>query len=104
MESIEVAQIKMGQSVTLEIGDKEPILTKLEEPNKFRMEDWFDEETDIFLLNETIEEDELLYYTLIAPSGSLKEMLAENEEKFGADRTLNDFLGRVVEGIEMEEE
>ena len=104
MENIEVAKIKVGQSVTLEFGNKEPILTKLEEPRKFKMEDWYEEEREIYILEEVIEEDEPLHFSF-EPFDSLQAGLKANgSAKFGQDLKVMDFLGRVVEGIEMEEE
>ncbi|MBF0371160.1 MAG: hypothetical protein HQL52_17055 [Magnetococcales bacterium] len=104
MESIEVAKIKIGQTVTLEFGNKEAILTKLEEPNKFNVEDWFYDEEEIYILESVIEEDEPLHYTREAFTGSLEEALKADEGLFGNDRKLQNFLGRTVDGIEMEEE
>ena len=104
MESIEIAKIKPGQSVTLEFGNKEPILTKLEEPNKFTLADWYDdEEREVYILDEVIAEDEPLRYSF-KPMDSLDAALRADRGKFGKDRNLMDFLGRTVDGIEMEEE
>ncbi|MBF0383994.1 MAG: hypothetical protein HQL69_23500 [Magnetococcales bacterium] len=105
MEKIAVADIKVGQSVTLEFGNKEPILTKLEDPRKFKIEDWYeDEERAVYILDDVIEEDEPLHYSF-EPFDSLKAGLqAQGGEVFGQNRQVLDFLGRVVDGIEMEEE
>lgn len=104
MESIEVSKIKVGQSVTLEFGNKEPILTKLEEPRKFKMEDWYEEERAVYILEEVIEEDEPLHFSF-EPFDSLQAGLKANfGNTFGQNLKVMDFLGRVVDGIEMEEE
>jgi hypothetical protein len=104
LENIEVAKIKVGQSVTLEFGNMEPILTKLEEPRKFKMEDWYEEEREIYILEEVITEDEPLHFSF-EPFDSLKAGLKANGSvKFGQDLKVLDFLNRVVDSIEMEEE
>jgi len=104
VESIEIAQIQPGQSVTLEFGDKEPILTKLEEPRKFKLEDWYEEEVrEIYILEDVIQEDEPLHYSFEPMEGFDAAMRAD-QGKFGKDRKLLDFLGRTVESIEMEGE
>lgn len=103
MESVEIAQLKPGHKVTLEFGEKEVILTKLEEPRKFNMEDWFEDETEIFILEDVIEEDEPLHYSL-EPVVNPTAMLASNKGVFGVKTNVFDFLGRVVGGIEMEED
>ena len=104
MESIEIAKIKPGQSVTLEFGNKEPILTKLEEPRKFKLEDWYEEEErEIYLLDDVIEEDQPLRYTF-DPITDPQAMLRADSGKFGKNRKILDFLGRMVDGIEMEDE
>ncbi len=104
MESIEVAKIKVGQTVTLEFGNREAVLTKLEEPRKFKMEDWFDEEeVEVFILEDVIEEDEPLHYSR-TPVADFQAVLEADKQRFGVARELGDFLGRVVDGIEMEEE
>jgi hypothetical protein len=104
MEKIAVADIKVGQSVTLEFGNKEPILTKLEDPCKFKMEDWYEEEERaVYILDEVIEEDQPLHYSF-EPFASLKAGLQADGKVFGQDRRVLNFLDRVVDGIEMEEE
>jgi hypothetical protein len=103
MENIEVAKIKVGQSVTLEFGNKEPILTKIEEPRKFKMEDWYEEEREVYILEDVIAEDEPLHYSF-TPLDSLQSGLKADGKIFGQDRQVMDFLSRVVDGIEMEEE
>ncbi|MBF0589900.1 MAG: hypothetical protein HQL53_12310 [Magnetococcales bacterium] len=104
MERLEVAQMKTGQTVTLEFGNREAVLTKLEEPRKFNMADWFDEEeVEVYILEDVIEEDEPLHYCR-TPVESLEAALKADEGKFGAARDISDFLGRVVDGMEMEEE
>ncbi|MBF0145741.1 MAG: hypothetical protein HQL84_07440 [Magnetococcales bacterium] len=103
MESVDIASIKPGTKITLEFGNKEVILTRLEEPRKFTMEDWFEEEAEIYLLEDTIEEDEPLHYSL-EPVTDPKMVLSRNEGAFGIKSDIRDFLGRVVGGIEMEEE
>ncbi|MBF0624941.1 MAG: hypothetical protein HQL82_09045 [Magnetococcales bacterium] len=104
MESIEVAKIKPNQTVTLEFGNKEAILKKISEPNKFTMEDWFEDEAEIFILEPVIEEDAPLHYTFEPVSVDFQQALAADARNFGADKRIRDFLGRPVGGIEMEEE
>ncbi len=103
MESIEISKLKPGQTVTLEFGNKEAILTKLEDPRKFKLEDWYEDEREVYLLEDVIEEDEPLHYSL-EPMESLDSALRADRGKFGKDRKVLDFLGRTVDGIEMEEE
>ncbi|MBF0454870.1 MAG: hypothetical protein HQL72_08675 [Magnetococcales bacterium] len=103
MENIEVAKIKVGQSVTLEFGNKEPILTKLEEPNKFKMEDWYEEEREVYILEDVIEEDEPLHFSF-EPFADLASGLKADGGGFGQNKKVLDFLARPVDGIEMEEE
>ncbi|OSM01849.1 hypothetical protein [Magnetofaba australis] len=103
MESVEIANLKPGQVVTLEFGNKEAVLTKLDEPRKFNMEDWFEDEVEVYILEDVIEEDEALHYAREA-GVTLSEALAQDQNVFGAERTSWDFLGRTVDGIEMEEE
>lgn len=103
MESIDVAALKPGQTFTLELGDKEAILTKLDAPRKFNVEDFYPDETEIFVLTPVIEEDELVHYSL-EDIPSLEEGLKRNEGKFGKDLVVLNFLNRPVDGIEMEEE
>ena len=104
MESLEIAKMKPGQSVTLELGDKEPILTKLEGVQHFKLEDWYGEEREIYLLEDVIQEDEPLHYSFGPLSRSSKDALEKDRGKFGQDREILDFLGRTVDSIEMEEE
>ena len=99
---INISELKTGQKFTLDIANHEVILTKLEEPKKFTIEDWFEDESEIYILEDQIEEDEPLHYAF-APM-SLQEGKALNQGKFGKNLVMYDFLGRVVEGIEMEEE
>lgn len=103
MESVEIAKLRPDQTVTLEFGNKEVILTKLEEPRKFKMEDWFEDEMEVYILEDTIEEDEPLHYSL-EPFEDPSVLLNKNKDLFGVKRGVHDFLGRVVGGIEMEEE
>ncbi|MBF0110204.1 MAG: hypothetical protein HQL76_13620 [Magnetococcales bacterium] len=103
MESVAIASIKPGKTVTLEFGNKEVILTRLPEPRKFKMEDWFEDEAEIFILEDTIEEDEPLHYTL-EPVDDPEAVLSRNAGLFGIKSAVHDFLGRVVGGIEMEED
>ena len=39
---INISELKTGQQLTVDICSHEVILTKLEEPHKFTIEDWFD--------------------------------------------------------------
>ena len=100
--TIDISELKTGQKLTLDIGNHEVILTKLEEPHKFTMEDWFNDEVEIFIIEDQIEEDGPLHYAF--EPMSLEEGMKRNEGKFGKDLVMYDFLGRPVEGIEMEEE
>ncbi|MBF0424847.1 MAG: hypothetical protein HQL66_03395 [Magnetococcales bacterium] len=104
MESIEVAKIKPGQSLTLEFGNREAVLTKLAEPKKFRIEEWFPEEHEIYILDEAIAEEKLLHCSLEPVTVSLEEALADDLHNFGLSRKVQNFLGRPVGSIEMEEE
>ncbi len=99
---ITIKDLKIGQKFTLDMGLREVIFTKLEEPKKFLMEDWFDDEVEIYLMEDKIEEDEPLHYSF--ENMSLEEGLKRNEGKFGKNLVMYDFIGRVVEGIEMEDE
>ena len=103
MDSIDVAALKPGQTFTLELGDKEAILTKLDAPRHFKVEDFYMDETEIFVLTPVIEEDELVYYSL-QDFPSLDAGLKQNEGKFGKDLVVLNFLNRPVDGIEMDEE
>jgi hypothetical protein len=99
---INISELKPGQKFTLDIANHEAILTKLEEPRKFTMEDWFEDEVEIYILDDRIEEDEPLHYAF--EPMTLEEGKRRNAGKFGKDLVMFDFLGREVEGIEMEEE
>jgi hypothetical protein len=101
-EVVTVSELKTGQKFTLDIANHEAIFTKLEEPGKFSVEDWFEEEVEIYILDDRIEEDEPLHYAF--EPMTLEEGKRRNKGKFGKDLVMFDFLGRVVEGIEMEEE
>jgi hypothetical protein len=99
---INISELKTGQKFTLDIANHEAILTKLEEPHKFTMEDWFEDEVEVYIIEDRIEEDEPLHYAF--EPMTLEEGKRRNAGKFGKDLVMYDFLGRVVEGIEMEEE
>ena len=99
---IKISELKTGQKFTLDIANHEAILTKLEEPQKFTMEDWFEDEVEVYIIEDRIEEDEPLHYAF--EPMTLEEGKRRNKGKFGKDLVMYDFLGRVVEGIEMEEE
>ena len=99
---INISELQTGQQLTLDIGSREAILTKLEEPHKFTMEDWLPRKVEVYIMEEQIEEDEPLHYAF--EPMTLAEGMQRNEGKFGKDLVMRDFLGRVVEGIEMEEE
>ncbi|GAB0056775.1 hypothetical protein SIID45300_01087 [Candidatus Magnetaquicoccaceae bacterium FCR-1] len=102
MESIEVAKIKPGQSITLEFGNKSPILTRLDESRKFTLEDWYPEACEIYVLDEEIAEDEPVRYAF-DPELTLDD-LDEDQKRFGEGRRIFDFLGRVVGSIEGDED
>ncbi|WP_130470767.1 hypothetical protein [Candidatus Magnetaquicoccus inordinatus] len=104
MESVEVAKIKPGQSVTLTIGDAEVILTKLEGARQFRMEDWYVEEREVYLVEDEIQEEELLHYTFEDYGTDKETIMRMDEGKFGQEKRVWNFLARPIEGIEMEEE
>lgn len=97
---INISELKTGRQLTLDIGSHEVILTKLEEPHKFNMEDWFEDEREVYIIEDQIEEEEPLHYAF--EPMSLQEGMKRNEGKFGKDLVMYDFLGRTVEGIEME--
>lgn len=99
---IDISALKTGQKFTLEFGSLEPVFTKLDEPQKFTMEDWFEDEVEIYIIEDKIEEDEPLHYAFELMS--LEEGMKRNEGKFGKNLVMRDFFGRDVEGIEMEEE
>lgn len=71
---IDISELKTGQQLTLDIASREVILAKLEEP---------------------------LHYAF--KPMSLQEGMKRNEGKFGKDLVMYDFLGRPMEGIEMED-
>ncbi len=98
---IDISALKAGQQFTLDIANHEVILTKLEEPRKFTIEDWFPDEAEVYIIESQIEEDKPLHYAF--KPMSLEEGLRLNKGKFGKDLVMYDFLGREVEGIEMEE-
>jgi len=99
---INVSELKTGQKFTLDMGLREVVFTKLEEPKKFAMEDWFEDEVEIYIMEDKIEEDEPLHYAF--EPMSLAEGTERNKGKFGKNLIMYDFIGRVVEGIEMEDE
>jgi len=99
---IDISQLKTGQKFTLDMGIREVAFTKLDEPKKFAMEDWFEHTVDIYIMEDKIEEDEPLHYAY--QPMSLSEGMERNKGKFGKNMVMWDFIGRVVEGIEMEEE
>lgn len=102
MESITVANVKPGQSFTLTFGNKEPVFTKVGEPNLFNVEEWFPEEREIYILETEIAEDEPLHYSL-KPFASLDEALKIDKGVFGAKKQVFDFLGHTVDSIESED-
>ncbi|OOZ37482.1 hypothetical protein [Solemya velesiana gill symbiont] len=99
---IVISELKTGDKFTLDMDIREVILTKLDEPKKFTMEDWFENEVEIYIMEDQIEEDEPLHYAF--EPMTLEEGMSRNKGKFGKDLVMHDFIGRVVEGIEMEEE
>ena len=99
---IDISTLKPGQKFTLDIANHEVILTKLEEPHKFTIEDWFPDEAEVYIMEDRIEEDQPLHYAF--KPMTLEEGERLNKGKFGKDLVMFDFLGREVEGIEMEEE
>ncbi len=99
---IEISELKTGDQFTLDIAAHEVIFTKLDEPQKFNVEDWFPDEAEIYIMESKIEEDEPLHYAF--EPMTLEEGMKRNQGKFGKDLVMFDFLGREVEGIEMEEE
>jgi hypothetical protein len=99
---IDISQLQTGQKFTLDMGIREVVFTKLEEPKKFSMEDWFENTVNVYIMEDRIEEDEPLHYAY--QPMSLAEGMERNKGKFGKDLVMWDFIGRVVEGIEMEEE
>ena len=98
---IDISALKTGQQFTLDIANHEVVLTKLEEPHKFTIEDWFPDEAEVYIIEDKIEEDKPLHYAF--KPMTLEEGLKLNQGKFGKNLVMHDFLGREVEGIEMEE-
>ncbi len=101
-DAVQIAELKTGQQLSLDIGSREVVLTKLEEPHRFRMDGWFPEEKAVYIMQDQIEEDQPLHYAF--EPMTLEEGMKRNEGKFGKNLVMYDFLGREVEGIEMEEE
>jgi len=101
-DAITISELKTGQKFTLDMGLREVVFTKLEEPKKFTMEDWFEDEREVYLMEDRIEEDEPLHYAY--EPMTLEEGMKRNEGKFGKNLVMYDFIGRVVEGIEMDDE
>ncbi|MES9868403.1 MAG: hypothetical protein ABW082_13980 [Sedimenticola sp.] len=99
---IDISELKTGQKFTLDMDIREVILTKMDEPKKFTMEDWFEDEVEIYIMEDKIEEDEPLHYAF--EPMTLSEGMERNKGKFGKNLVMHDFIGRVVEGIEMDEE
>ncbi|MCB1735305.1 MAG: hypothetical protein H6981_08290 [Gammaproteobacteria bacterium] len=99
---VNISELKTGQKVTVDICNHEVVLTKLDEPRKFTMEDWYPDEVEVYILDDQIEEDEGLHYAF--KPMTLEEGMKANEGKFGKNLVMLNFLGRDVEGIEMEEE
>lgn len=99
--SIDISELKTGQKLTLEFGSLEPTLTKLDEPKKFLLEDWLKDEVEVYIMEDKIEEDEPLHYAF--EPMTLEEGMKRNEGKFGKDLVMYDFIGREVEGFELEE-
>ncbi len=98
---IDISKLKTGQQLTVDICSHEVILTKLEEPHKFTMKDWFEKKWEVYIIEDQIEEAKPLHYAF-GPM-SLQEGMKRNKDKFGKDLVMYDFLSRAVEGIEMEE-
>lgn len=99
---INIADLKPGQKFTLDMDIREVVFTKLDEPKKFLMEDWFDDEREVYIMEDKIEEDEPLHYAF--ESMTLEEGMQRNAGKFGKNLVMHDFIGRVVEGIEWDED
>ena len=57
---------------------------------------------EVYIIEDQIKEDEPLHYAFELMS--LQEGKQRNEGKFGKDLVMYNFLGRVVDGIEMEDE
>ncbi|MBF0308427.1 MAG: hypothetical protein HQL56_02700 [Magnetococcales bacterium] len=103
MDSIEVASIKPGQELTLTFGNRDAVLTKLEASRHFKVDSWFPEEQEIYILDDVIQEDELLHYAF-EPIENYAALLQEESKSFGVKRRIQDFLGRTLDTLEMEEE
>jgi len=99
---INISELKTGQKFTLEFGNPEPIFTKLEEPHKFTMEDWFEDEVEVYIIEDKIVEGEPLHYAF--EPMTLEEGMKRNEGKFGKYLVMRDFFDRTVDSIEMSEE
>ncbi|RLA41606.1 MAG: hypothetical protein DRR42_24495 [Gammaproteobacteria bacterium] len=99
---INIAELKTGQKFTLEFGTPEPTFTKLEEPQKFTMGDWFQNEVEVYIIEDKIAVDEPLHYAF--EPMTMEEGMKRNEGKFGKDLVMRDFFNRAVESIEMLEE
>ena len=98
---ITISELKTGDKFTLDMSLREVVFTKLAEPKKFLMEDWFEDEREVYLMEDQIEEDEPLHYAY-SPM-TLDEGMKANEGKFGKNLVMFDFVGRVVESIEMDD-
>ncbi|MEO5339613.1 MAG: hypothetical protein H7837_03700 [Magnetococcus sp. MYC-9] len=101
---MEIAKMAPGQSVTLEFGDAEVILTKLDGIRHFTLEDWYGEEREVYLVEDVIREDALLHYSFEFLGDDPEVILRQDQGKFGKDRKILDFLARPVDSIEMEDE
>ena len=104
MERVEIAKMQPGQSVTVEFGDAEVILTKLDGVRHFKVEDWYPEEREIYLVENVIQEDELLHYSFEFLGDDPEVILRQDQGKFGKNRQILDFLSHPAGSIEMEEE
>jgi len=98
---ITISELKTGDKFTLDMSLREVVFTKLAEPKKFLMEDWFEDEREVYLMEDQIEEDEPLHYAYSLMT--LEEGMKANEGKFGKNLVMFDFVGRVVESIEMDD-
>jgi hypothetical protein len=98
---ITISELKTGDKFTLDMSLREVVFTKLAEPKKFLIEDWFEDEREVYLMEDQIEEDEPLHYAY--SSMTLEEGMKANEGKFGKNLVMFDFVGRVVESIEMDD-
>ena len=98
---INISELKTGQKFTLEFGNPEPIFTKLEEPHKFTMEDWYEDEVEVYIIEDKIEKGEPLHYAF--EPMTLEEGMKRNEGKFGKYLVMRDFFDRTVDSIEISE-